>query len=58
MLRWAITFAIIALIAGALGFFSLENTAATIAKIFAFVFLVMFVVSLIFGNRVAGGPTV
>ena len=32
MLRWAITFFIIALIAGALGFYGLSSTAADIAK--------------------------
>ena len=58
MLRWAIAFAIIAVIAGALGFFGLADTSAQIAKIFAFVFLVLFVVSLLFGNRILGGPTV
>ncbi len=58
MLRWAIAFAIISLIAGALGFFGLAETSAYIAKIFALVFLVLFVIALIFGGRVMGGPTV
>jgi uncharacterized membrane protein YtjA (UPF0391 family) len=58
MLRWAIAFAIIALIAGALGFYGLESTAADIAKFFALVFLVLFVIALIVGGRVVGGPTV
>ena len=35
MLRWAIAFAIIALIAGALGFYGLADTSASIAKFFA-----------------------
>ena len=58
MLRWAITFAIIAIIAGALGFGTLENTAAMIAKVFALVFLVLFVIAIVAGRRVMGGPTV
>jgi len=58
MLRWALAFAIIALIAGALGFYGLSSTAADIAKFFAVVFLILFVVALIVGQRVIGGPTV
>ena len=58
MLRWAIAFAIIALIAGALGFYGLEATAADIAKFFALVFVILFVVALIVGRSVVGGPTV
>jgi uncharacterized membrane protein YtjA (UPF0391 family) len=58
MLRWAIAFAIIALIAGALGFYGLADTSADIAKFFALVFLVLFVIALIVGSRVVGGPTV
>jgi uncharacterized membrane protein YtjA (UPF0391 family) len=51
MLRWAILFLIIALIAGLFGFSGLEGTAMWIAKIFCVVFLVLFVVSLLFGRR-------
>jgi uncharacterized membrane protein YtjA (UPF0391 family) len=58
MLRWAITFAILALIAGVLGFGSLAGDFAWIAKILLFVFLVLFVLALIVGQRVIGGPTV
>jgi uncharacterized membrane protein YtjA (UPF0391 family) len=58
MLRWAIAFAIIALIAGALGFWGLAGMSADIAKFFALVFLVLFVIALIVGGRVVGGPTV
>jgi len=58
MLRWAITFAIIALIAGALGFYGLADTSATIARFLAVVFLVMFVVALVVGRNAVGGPTV
>jgi len=51
MLRWALVFAILAVIAGLLGFYGLEGNFAYIAKILVFVFLVLFVVSLIFGRR-------
>lgn len=48
MLGWAITFLIIALIAAALGFGGLAGTAVGIAKLLFYVFLVLFVVSLIY----------
>ena len=50
MLSWAITFLVIALIAAVLGFGGIAGTAAGFAKILFFVFLVMFVVSLIMGR--------
>jgi uncharacterized membrane protein YtjA (UPF0391 family) len=58
MLRWALAFAIIALIAGALGFYGLEATAADIAKFFALLFVVLFVIALVMGRSMIGGPTV
>jgi len=58
MLRWALAFAIIALIAAGLGFYGLADTSADIAKFFALVFLVLFVIALVVGRRVLGGPTV
>lgn len=48
MLGWAITFLVIALIAAALGFGGLAGTAVGIAKLLFYVFLVLFVVSLIY----------
>lgn len=51
MLGWAVTFFIIALIAGVLGFSVIAGTSAWIAKICFLVFLVLFVVSLIMGRR-------
>jgi len=50
MLRWAILFLIVALVAAVLGFTQLEGAAAWAAKISFFVFLVLFVTSLIFGR--------
>jgi len=58
MLRWAIVFALIAIVAGALGFYGLESTSAQIAKLFALVFVVLFIVSLVAGRRAIGGPSV
>lgn len=51
MLSWAITFLIIALIAGVLGFGVVAGTAAWIAKVLFVVFLVLFIVSLVSGRR-------
>lgn len=56
MVRWAIVFAILALVAGVLGFGNLAGDFAYIAKILLFVFLVLFVVSLIMGRRVLDPP--
>ncbi|MFO0909363.1 MAG: DUF1328 family protein [Isosphaeraceae bacterium] len=58
MLRWALVFAIIAVVAAALGFGGLSETSATIAKLFALVFVVLFVVALIFGRTAVSDPTV
>ena len=52
MLRYALTFLIIALIAGALGFGLVGGMAYGAAKICFFVFLVLAVISLIGGRRV------
>jgi len=58
MLRWAIMFAILALIAGALGFYGLEDMSANIAKFLALAFVVLFVIALVVGRGAVGGPTV
>ena len=49
MLGWALSFLVIALLAAAFGFTGLAGTAAGIAKMLFFVFLVIFVISLITG---------
>jgi uncharacterized membrane protein YtjA (UPF0391 family) len=51
MLRYAVIFLIIGLIAGLFGFWQLEGTALWIAEILAVVFIIIFVVSLITGRR-------
>jgi uncharacterized membrane protein YtjA (UPF0391 family) len=47
MLNWAVTFLVIALIAALLGFTSIAGTAIGIAKILFYVFLILFLVSLV-----------
>lgn len=60
MLGWALTFLVVALIAGVLGFTTVAGAAMGIAKILFFVFLVLFVVSLVLhlvrGRGVGPGP--
>ncbi len=60
MLGWALTFLVVALIAGVLGFTSVAGAAMGIAKILFFVFLVLFVVSVVMhlvrGRGVGPGP--
>ena len=51
MLSWSITFFIIAIVAAVFGFGGISAAATGIAKILFFVFLILFVVSLIFGRR-------
>lgn len=51
MLRWALIFLIVALISALFGFTEITGTAMTAAKILFFVFLVMFVVSLVLGSK-------
>jgi uncharacterized membrane protein YtjA (UPF0391 family) len=49
MLRYAVIFLVIALVAGLLGFTGIAAGAVEIAKILFFVFLLLFVASLVFG---------
>ncbi len=60
MLGWALTFLVVALIAGVLGFTSVAGAAMGIAKILFFVFLILFVVSLVMhlvrGRGIGPGP--
>ena len=52
MLRWAVIFAIFALIAGVLGFGGMAGDFAMIAKILLFVFLALFAMAIVMGKRV------
>jgi len=49
MLRWALAFLVMALVAGLFGFGLIANTAIGIAEILFFVFIVLFLVSLVAG---------
>jgi len=53
MLRWAVTFLVIALIAAVLGFTGIAHGATNIAYILAVLFLILFVASLIIGRGAA-----
>jgi uncharacterized membrane protein YtjA (UPF0391 family) len=47
MLYWALTFFLVALVAAILGFGGIALAAAGIAKLLFFIFLVLFIVSLV-----------
>lgn len=47
MLNWALTFLVVALIAAVFGFGGIAGTAAGMAKVLFFVFLCLFVISLV-----------
>lgn len=49
MLSWALMFFVVALIAAAFGFGGIAASAAGIARVLFFIFLVLFVVSLLTG---------
>jgi uncharacterized membrane protein YtjA (UPF0391 family) len=55
MLRWAILFFIVAIVAAVFGFGGIAADAAWIGRILFFVFLILFVVSLVLGR---GSPPV
>lgn len=50
MLRWAIIFFVVALVAAALGFGGLAGMSMEIAKFVAVIALILFVVSLVMGG--------
>jgi len=50
MIRWTVTFLIIAIVAGILGFTGIAAGAAAIAKIIFFIFIVLLVISLVAGR--------
>lgn len=54
MLRWSLAFLIIAIVAAVFGFTSIALGAASIAKIVFFIFIVLFLVSIIRGRPVKG----
>lgn len=52
MLRWSMSFIILALVAAVFGFSGIAASAVGIAKILFVIFLLLFVLSLIFGKRI------
>ena len=56
MLRWALIFFIVALVAALFGFTGIAAAAVDIAKLLFFVFVVLFVVALILGLLRRPGP--
>ncbi len=60
MLGWALTFLLLALVAGLFGFFGLAGLAAGIAKLllFAFLVLVLFLVSALTGTMRGRAPPI
>lgn len=49
LLHWAVIFLVVALVAAALGFGGVAGTAMEGARIFVWIFLILFIVSLIAG---------
>lgn len=58
MLRWAVIFFIVAIIAAIFGFGNISDGATEIAKILFFLFVVLFLVSLILNLMKGKGPKV
>lgn len=58
MLSWVVTFLIIALVAGLLGFGGIAGASIEIAKIVFFIAIVLFAVSALIGLMRGGRPTV
>lgn len=51
MLRWSLVFLVLALVAAGLGFTSVAGAAAGIAQTLFWIFLVVFLISLLLGRR-------
>jgi len=58
MLRIAIVFLVIAMLAGVFGLYGVEGAAVDFARIAFFLFLVLFAISLVFGLVKASPPPV
>ena len=57
MLQWILIFLVLAIVAGALGFTGIAGASISIAQTLFYIFLILFVVSLIM-NFVRRGPTI
>jgi len=58
MLRWVLSFFVLALIAAFLGFYAMAGLAAEIAKLLLLVFVVLLVISLFSGSLRGRAPPV
>lgn len=58
MLRWAIIFLVVALIAAVLGFGGIANFSFEIAKFVAIIAIILFVISLVAGAVRGRGPRI
>ena len=56
MLYWAVVFLVVAIIAGMLGFTGIAGTSIWVAKVLFFVFIILFIISLLFGRRTPMPP--
>ena len=54
MLKWAAIFFVISIIAAVFGFGGIASGSAEIAKVLFFIFIVLFVLTLIFGAKIFG----
>jgi len=54
MLKWAAIFLVISIVAAIFGFGGIAEGAAGIAKVLFFIFVVLFVLTLIFGAKIFG----
>lgn len=57
MLNWVITFFLLSILAAVLGFGGLAGTFADIAKFIAYIFIVLFIASLLFSLITGKRPT-
>ncbi len=55
MLKWSLTFFIVAIVAAMLGFTTIAGASIGIAKTLFFIFVVLFVVTLVWGLAVGRG---
>ncbi len=54
MLKWAAIFFVVSIIAAIFGFGGISQGAESIAKVLFFIFIVLFVLTLIFGAKIFG----
>ena len=56
MLNWALSFLLVAIIAAVFGFGGIASTAVEMAKVLFFIFLVLFLISLVAGLIMGNRP--